>query len=480
MINTEAAASAASLRDVDSLPGPRGLPWVGNALQVRSSRFHLQLEAWSARFGPYFTLHMGRRRLLVVADHHAISAMLRDRPDGFRRTRHLERIASELGLARGLFIAEGDEWHRQRLMVMAGFDPRHIKRYFPSMQQVSARLLARWQKAAAARSPIDVQGDLMRFTVDTIAGLAFGTEVNTLGCTDDVIQRHLDVIFPNLWRRLLAPFPTWRIVRTPADRRLEGHIAEVDKAIAGFIASARARLQADAERRENPSNLLEAMIVAADRDHSGIDDRHVKGNVLTMLLAGEDTTANTIAWMIQLLWRNPAALARARDEVRRVATAGIAFTPEQMGQLPYIEACIQETMRLKPVAPVIFLDTIRDATVGDIRVSAGTTIAAVMRKDSLDPQLVPDATSFVPERWLAGDGAAPPGNPARHTSMPFGGGARICPGRYLALLEMKMAMTVLLAHFDLEHVGTSGRGEAAEKLAFTMAPSGLQMRLRER
>ena len=479
MIKHQTAACAASLRDIGALPGPRGLPLIGNALQVKSSRFHLQLEAWSARFGPYFKLQMGRRRLLVVADHSVIGAMLRDRPDGFRRTTHLERIASELGMARGLFIAEGDEWRRQRLMVMAGFDPGHVKRYFPSLHQVGARLLVRWQKAAAARRPIDVQGDLMRYTVDTIAGLAFGTEVNTLDSTDDVIQRHLDVIFPNLWQRLLAPVPTWRIVRTPADRRLEGHIAEVDKAIAGFIASARARLRQEPALRDNPSNLLEAMIVAADRDHSGIDDRHVKGNVLTLLLAGEDTTANSIAWMIQLLWSNPAALARAREEVRSVAGAGIAVTPEQMGQLPYLEACIQETMRLKPVAPVIFFQAIRDTTIGDIRVPAGTTVAAVMRKDSLDPQLVPDAASFVPERWLAGDGAAP-ANPAKHTSMPFGGGARICPGRYLALLEIKMAMTVLLAHFDIEQVGTANGAEADERLAFTMAPAGLQMRLRER
>lgn len=474
MIKTEAEDAPHAPRDIDTLPGPRGLPWIGNALQVHAPRFHRQLEAWSTQFGPFFKVHLRGAAMLVVADHSAISTMLRDRPDGFRRTTQLQRIASEMGLAKGIFVAEGDEWRRQRLMVMAGFDPRHVHGYFPSMQQVGARLLARWRKAAAAGAAFDLQADLMRYTVDTIAGLAFGSEVNTLESDDDVIQHHLDVIFPSLWKRLLAPIPTWRMVRTPADRRLERHIAEVDRDIAGFIAKARARMEQDPMRRERPANLLEAMIAAADRDNSGIDDRHVKGNVLTMLLAGEDTTANTIAWMIYLVWRNPSVFARARDEIREVAAAGVAATPEQLGQLPYVEACIHETMRLKPVAPIIFHQAVHDTSLGDIRVPAGTTVITLMRQDSLDPKLVPDAGAFMPERWLTG------ANPAKRTSMPFGAGARICPGRYLAMLEMKMAMTALLCHFDVDSVGTADGGEADEHLAFTMGPAGLRMRLRDR
>ena len=473
MIQIEAEDAPRALRDIETLPGPRGLPLLGNALQVHAPSFHRQLESWSTQFGPFFKVRLRGESLLVVADHSAVSAMLRNRPDGFRRTTQLQQIASEMGLAKGIFVAEGDEWRRQRLMVMAGFDPRHVKGYFPSMQQVSARLLARWRKAAAAGVQLDLQADLMRYTVDTIAGLAFGSEVNTLESDDDVIQHHLDVIFPSLWKRLLAPIPTWRLVRTPADRRLERHIAEVDRAIAGFIAKARARMEQDPALRDNPANLLEAMIVAADRDNSGIDDRHVKGNVLTMLLAGEDTTANTIAWMIYLVWSNPSVFARARDEIREVA-AGAAATPEQLGELPFLEACIHETMRLKPVAPIIFHQAVHDTSLGDIRVPAGMTVITLMRQDSLDPKLVPDAGAFIPERWLTG------ANPAKRTSMPFGAGARVCPGRHLAMLEMKMAMAVLLCHFDVDSVGTADGRDADEHLAFTMGPAGLRMRLRDR
>ena len=104
---------------------------------------------------------------------------------------------------------------------MAGFDPRHLRAYFPSLVRVCDRLEGRWQRAAAAGSAIDLQADLMRFTVDAISGLAFGADVNTLESDDDIIQRHLDKIFPAMFRRLFAPFPTWRWYRTRADRELD-------------------------------------------------------------------------------------------------------------------------------------------------------------------------------------------------------------------------------------------------------------------
>jgi len=112
-----------------------------------------------------------------------------------------------MGLAPGVFSSNGDMWRRQRRMVMAGFDPAHVKRYFPSLLEVAQRLAGRWQKAAQQGSVIDLQADLMCFTVDAIAGLAFGAEVNSLESEQDVIQQHLDKIFPALFRRILAPLP---------------------------------------------------------------------------------------------------------------------------------------------------------------------------------------------------------------------------------------------------------------------------------
>jgi cytochrome P450 len=296
-----------------------------------------------------------------------------------------------------------------------------------------------------------------------------------------VIQRHLDKILPALFTRILSLVPYWRFVKLPSDREIDRSVVAVKQAIAGFIGQARGRLQADPGRRDNPPNLLEAMIVAADQADSGVDDQDVADNVLTMLLAGEDTTANTLAWMIHLLWRNPQALQRAQDEVRRLANDPAAFTPESMAQLDYLEACAHETMRLKPVAPFLPLQASRDTVVGDVRVPKDTLIWNVLRHDSVDERYFEDAQAFKPERWLAeGQGADHNASQAKRVSMPFGAGPRVCPGRYLALLEMKMAMALLLSRFDIVGVDTPDGREAQEHMAFTMEPVGLTMRLRER
>ena len=477
---THPPAAARSLRRYDDLPGPRGLPLLGNALQIEPSRFHLQVEQWSREFGPFYRLQLMKRRLLVVGDHEAVAAILRDRPEGFRRTSRLEEIWVEMGLQPGVFGANGEVWRRQRRMVMAGFDPAHVRRYYPSMLDVATRLGRRWDAAARQGAPIDLQSDLMRYTVDTIAGLAFGAEVNTLESDGDVIQQHLDKIFPALFKRILSPFPLWRVLPSAADRQLERSLAEVAAAVDRFIAEARARMAADPSLRAHPGNLLEAMIAAADEPDSGIDDPQVAGNVLTMLLAGEDTTANTLAWMIHLLWCHPQALARATEEVRRVVTDPDRPTQEQLAQLDYVEACAHETMRLKPVAPQLPLQTTRDMTIGDVQVPAGMVVISMLRRDSVSDSHLPRAAAFEPERWLVDGGPGQVASSAKRLSMPFGAGPRICPGRYLALLEMKMAMAVLLGRFDIAAVDTPDGQPPREHLSFTMTPLGLSMRLLER
>jgi len=473
-----AEAGAPARREIADLPGPRGWPVVGNALQVDRHRLHQTVEGWAREFGPFFRFRLGRRTLLGVADHEALSALLRDRPEGFRRTKQLERVGLEMGLSPGVFGANGAAWKRQRRMVMAGFDPSHVRAYYPSLLKVTQRLRGRWLRAARAGVSIELQPELMRFTVDAIAGLAFGADVNTLESDDEIIQRHLDKIFPALFRRVFSMLPWWRWLPSAADRELDRSVSAVNDAIAGFIAQARARLAADPQRRAHPPNLLEAMIVAADDGDSGVTDAEVAGNVLTMLLAGEDTTANTLAWLIYLLRRHPETLRRAQAEVRDLGLDSRAFTPDHMASLDHLEACIHETMRLKPVGPFQVIEALRETEIAGIRVPEGMGVWCVMRADSLSERHFPNPQAFQPERWRA-EGTASASS-AKRVSMPFGAGPRVCPGRYLALLEMKMAMAMLLTHFDIEAVSTPDGGEAVEHLAFTMMPVGLRMRLRER
>jgi cytochrome P450 len=452
---------------ISELPGPRGLPLLGNLLQIDTSRLHLIAEAWSRKYGESFRFRIGRRQFLALANPDTIAAVLRERPDTFQRPERLSAIANDMGF-NGLFSANGNAWRRQRPMVMASFDPGHIKRYFPALVRVTQRFARRWQRAAAAGETIDLQADLMRYTVDVTAGLAFGTDINTLESDQKVIQAHLDQVFPALFKRLMAPV-YWPWLR---DRKLERHLEALHRAVDDFIAQARARMEADPKLRRAPTNLIEAMIAARDNPGSGVDDADIVGNVLTMLLAGEDTTANTLAWMIYLLDRHPVAQRRAREEV----LAKNAEKYEDMVVLPFIDACINETMRLRPVAPILILQPTRDTVIDRIEVPKGTLLMCLMRAGPTDERRFPDARAFDPERWLSGASASS----AKRVTMPFGAGPRLCPGRYLAMLEMRMVMAMLLSGFDIEGVTTPDGREAQEHLAFTMYPVGLRLKLREK
>lgn len=469
-------------RRLRDLPTPPGVPFFGQGLAVEPERFHQQLEAWREQIGDPFRVKLGARQFMVTGQPEAIAAVLRDRPETFGRTARIVAVSRELGFP-GLFSVNGEAWRRQRPMVMAALDPGHIRSYFPSLVRVTERFARRWAGGAARGEPIDLQPDLMRYTVDVIAGLAFGADINTIDSDSDRIQQHLDQILPALFRRILAPIPLWRWWPSAADRQVAGHVAEVAKAVEGFIHEARARLDADPALRERPRNLIEAMLAARDRPASGLTDADVAGNVMTMLLAGEDTTANTLAWGIWLLARHPQALAQAAAEARAVlGEARVPQSLEQVARLEFVEACMHETMRLKPVAPVIVQQAWRDTEVAGVALPAGSFVTLLMRGGALDERHFAEPSRFDPGRWLArGDGgeAADPGS-AKRVAMPFGAGPRICPGRYLALHEMKMVIAMLLAGFEIESLDVPGGGEPRERLALTMSPVGLALRLRLR
>jgi cytochrome P450 len=475
-------------RRISDLPGPRGIPWLGVALQVNPIKFHQDVERWARQHGPFYCVKLAAQRFLVVSDPEAINTVLRDRPTGFRRWQVAADVAREILGWDGLFFAEGESWERQRRMVMSAFSPGQVRNYFPALHKVVLRLQGRWQTAACAGTPVALQADLMRYTVDGVAGLSFGIDVNTLESEGDVIQHHLDKVFPLMQKRILSPLPLWRYVKLPADRELDRSVAIVNQAIESFITQARHRLKVEPSRREQPQNLIEAMLVAADQHGSGITEQDVLGNVWTMLLAGEDTTANTLAWMVHLLHRHPEALRRAREEVLRLAPDPSRYTPEAIAGLAYVEACAHEALRLRPVAPFFALEALRDTVLQGVEVPTGTQLLLVMRNHSTDPQHVARGDAFDPDRWLASEGGATdsPSGPIhtpsglKRVSTPFGAGPRVCPGRYLALLEIKMAMAMLLSCFDIDSVQTPGGGEPDEELKFAMAPSALEMRISQR
>jgi cytochrome P450 len=248
-----------------------------------------------------------------------------------------------------------------------------------------------------------------------------------------------------------------------------------------FIAQARRELAEQPALRQQPDNLIQALVAASEDAAHEITEADVSGNVLTMLLAGEDTTANTLAWLFWLLYRNPLALETARAEVDAVSgPGGQVQSIEDLARLDYVEACANEAMRLKPVAPLIMNEACEETVVADVLVPRGGIVVCLLRPANLDDAHFPRPMQFDPRRWLGGPDAAASLSSAKRVAMPFGAGPRMCPGRYLAIAEIKMVTAMLLAHFDIVDVSTPGVAEPPERLALTMAPVGLKMRLRKR
>jgi cytochrome P450 len=480
MPSTETAAAVAR-RTLADLPGPRPWPLLGNLPQLDLARVHQGLERWVDEYGPMYRITLAGKTIVALGRHDLVSAVLRDRPDGWRRLKKIALAIREVG-GHGVFSAEGEDWKRQRRIVMGAFDPGHLKRFFPSLVRVTERLAAQWHESAKTGEPFDLQAQMMRYSVDVTSGLAFGADVNTLEAPEDPLQAHLDKVFPMLRRRINMPIPYWHWFKLPIDRAFDVHLAQVHEAVRGFIRAAKERMQADPGLREHPNNLIEAMLAAHDAGGDKLTEEELLGNVLTVLLAGEDTTANTLCWVIHLLFKHPHEWRALVAEVDGVlGVAGESEVPRRFDDargFERIEACVTEAMRLYPVAPVIFHQANHDLVLDGLAIPAGTGAVCLMRRAGVDPQLTGDAAEFRPGRWL--DGADEAGRIVQKAAMPWGAGGRLCPGRYLALLEMKMVLATLARNFELVEVGVEGGGEPEERLGFTMFPVGLRMRLAPR
>ena len=127
---------------IAELPGPRALPGIGNAHQIRPDRLHVMIEQWGRRYGPVFRFSIGPRPVVGFTEPDAINQILRERPDGYRRWREVEAVAEEMGIV-GPFTSEGGDWRRQRRLAVTALNTNHLRRYFDVIQIATERLLTR-------------------------------------------------------------------------------------------------------------------------------------------------------------------------------------------------------------------------------------------------------------------------------------------------------------------------------------------------
>ncbi len=463
-------------RDVGDLPGPRAHWLWGNARQWDPDRRHAGFEAWADRYGAFYRVKVAGRDVVCLSDPVLIAEMLRHRPEVFSRPERLSAMINETG-AIGLFTAEGERWRRQRKLVMRALSPEGVKGFYPLIQTVTDRLHTRWRHAARAGTTVDVLRDLKCFAVDIATGLAIGEDVNTLEHPEHPLQADIEFWFSLIGKRVGSAIPYWRWFDLAPERRLKAMQRRRDTLIDRAIADARSRLACNPARRSRPSNILEALIVARDAPDSGFTDEDVRGNVMTILFAGEDTVANATAWLMRDLATRPEAAARVRAEVDALLGEFPRPVPfGLLGDFRQIEHAAMESMRLKPIAPIAGMTALQAVDLAGLRVSPGQRIVLLTRVGSRLSGAFPDFDSFDADRWSSAH-ATGTENVHRNTYA-FGAGPRVCPGRQLAMVEMKMIVAMAMRSFDFST--PDGEQQAREHFTFTMGPERLQLRFAER
>jgi cytochrome P450/nitrite reductase/ring-hydroxylating ferredoxin subunit len=460
----------------EELPGPRGLAILGNMHQIETKKFHLNLEDWHQQYGAIYKFKLGQEHAVVIADPEMVQSILIERPDGFSRLAGITQTIEEMGVE-GLFSAEGNQWRRHRQLAKGAFDVRHLREFFPVMKKVTQRLHRRWRQLAEQQTPLDAQKELMRYTVDITTNLAFGYDMNTLEEEGDRIQLHMERVFPMIAFRAFMPIRYWNYFKLPADRALEASLAELRVSIDQFIDYARHQLVENPALQERPQNLLQALLAAQASEDIELSDLEIYGNVFTFLLAGEDTTANSMAWMMYFMAKYPEIQRKMQAEADSVLMDAATVTEyEQIRELRYIEAVAHETMRFKPVATFLALQALKSVTVKHLQIPEGTPIFLLLRPKGLEDTEFAAAAEFKPERWLNYSRQENPHH--RKSFLPFGGGPRLCPGRSLALHEIKMAASMICRHFDVAR--TEPERKIEERFIFTMMPVDLMISLQPR
>ncbi|TNE60462.1 MAG: cytochrome P450 [Bacteroidetes bacterium] len=468
-MKTDGQKGRISLKD---LPSPRGHFLFGHLPEFRKhANKHQVLERWVAECGKLFRVHFAGIPLIISADPVINQQVLALRPEKFRRLSKMSAVIREMGVS-GVFNTEGDTWKRHRVPVASALNVRKIRAFYPVLCAKTQQLLDKFGRYAAAGQVVSVQKEFMAYTVDITTSIAFGYEMDTIGARANTFQKHLETIFPMINARIAAPVPLWRFFKTRKDRELEAALKAIEKTIHQFIREAKDRLAADPALREHPTNLLERLLVE-DEDNN-FTDEEIYGNVFTMLLAGEDTTSNSISWAVYFLAQHPEMVRKVREEAN--AVYGEAVVPpdnQHLSQLTYTNAVAQETLRIKPTTPQLYMEAKEDVVIEDLFIAKNTRIILQNKVAQTAEAHFTNGEAFLPERWLK-EKPAHLENHDPEMIKTFGGGPRFCPGKYLATNEIVLLLSALCKQFDLELAVDPQ--EVTEQFEFTMYPGNLLVR----
>lgn len=410
-------------------PGPSGARMLRAARRIRRDPLGFLVES-RARYGEVVQFPIPSPPTYLVSEPAAVRRVLVTNAAAYgKQTLQYRALATVTG--EGLLAADTATWKLRRPIVQPAFHRGAIPRFTSHAAAAAQHLQRRWDRLARSGEAVDVEGEMADLALDVVGRSLLGTDLTAAARTlADATADALDVV---LRRASSLPVPAW--VPTPGRRRLTRAMTLLDAAAAQVLTQRRARPVGPAQ----DPDLLDLLLGCAH-----LDDRQVRDEVLTFVVAGHETVASALTWAWVLLARNPDVLARLRAEADQ-ALSGDAATDPDLGRLPYTRAVIDEVLRIYPPVWLITRRSLAPDRLDDVAVPQGALLILSPWLVHRDPARWDRPEQFRPERFLSERGAA-----ARALAyLPFGAGPRQCIGREVALVEAVVALAVLASRYDV-------------------------------
>jgi cytochrome P450 len=431
----DAAPTSPALPPGPSLPRPLLL----GRFVMQPTSFLVDCER---RYGEYFTLRLSDERTMVItSDPEAVKAVFTGDPQQLHAGKNNEILRPLLG-DRSVLLLDGAAHMRQRRLMLPPFHGERMKAYGETMHEVAARHVAAWPHGSSFAAAPSMQAITLEIILRTVFGLDDAERIERVGAP---LRRLLDASASQL--RLLALQVTSSENPRPRSPwgRFNELVAAADRVIYDELHERRA--QPDGAEHDD---ILSMLLEARDEDGQPLTDLELRDELMTLLLAGHETTATALSWTLERLVRHPAVVERLVAE-RRKGEDGA----------PYLEATIKEALRLRPVVTAVGRYLTAPFEVGGHVLPAGVSINPSIYLLHRRPDLYPEPEAFRPERFLDD----PPGT---YQWIPFGGGVRRCLGASFALYEMKIVLQTTLDRVSL--IPSDDADERITRRAITFAP----------
>lgn len=427
-----------------ALPRAPGLPVLGNLVEIARRTNYVGMTDLVRRYGSPLDVRLGKLSLVPLVRPEHVQHMLVEGRGVYQKLTEIDPLRLLVG--HGLFSSEGELWQSQRRLMQPHFTPKAVQRYAEDMRAAVAEMLRRW----SAQPRVEALFESMRLAMDVIGRTMFGVpEIGEAGPLGRAIGTALDLASRRLFE--LSTLPLW--IPTAKNRRFIAAKREVDAFIYGLIHKRRAGSTGSDDSRD----LLDVLLAARDDESGrGMTDEQLRDEVMTVFIAGHETTAVTLTWALALSAGRPDVMARlhAEADALDVDVPGLGDIP----RLTYTRQVIDEALRLYPAVWALPRTAAREDLLGGYRVPQGAIVNVLVHELHRQPDLWPDPERFDPERF------APGAAQGRHkyAYIPFGAGHRICIGMHFALLELVVALAAIARRYrwraldpDVPGVGVS-------------------------